>query len=630
MSLFRELKRRNVFRVAAAYVAFAWLVIQVVEVLFPVFELSDAAIRTVVVLLAVGFLPTVISAWAFELTPEGFRRESEVDHDSPASRRMSRRLDRLFIVALALALGLFALDKFVLDPARDAEQLATAVEQAREEGRIEAKEEVRDASVAVLAFHDLSPDGDQAYFAEGLAVDLINQLGNVPALRVTGRTSAFSFKGKDATIPEIGESLNVAHVLDGAVSKAGDRVRISVQLTDTRTDSNLWSETFDRTLGDIFDTRDEIALAVFDRLTIEFERLEQASLRTDPEVYDLTLQARHLMYAWGKDEDADMQAFELLDRALAIDPEYVPALLDSSYASYGLLRLGLMSDEEQDRHADSMIQRVLAIDPDNGTALAGLAWDAWESRFDLESAASQFSDALRTAPGDLELTRAAGIFARSIGRHAESIALLERCVAADPRNSNCHFHLAQSYLWGSRFEEAVKAHRRTQVVSGNPGNTYYLALSLLLQGNPDSALKELESFTGERQEHPQALAARAMVMHDLGRQEESEAALERIVEQIEDRFRDQAYLVAEAYAWTGQIDSAFEWLEKAYARDERYGLKGYWFHRIMFLPIWRNLHDDPRWNGLRERASVSAARLDALEFTLPEWIQVSTIESNKL
>jgi hypothetical protein len=117
-----------------------------------------------------------------------------------------------------------------------------------------------------------------------------------------------------------------------------------------------------------------------------------------------------------------------------------------------------------------------------------------------------------------------------------------------------------------------------------------------------------------------------MIMHDLGRQESSAAALDRIVQQIGDQFRDQAYLVAEAYAWTGQIDAAFEWLETAYSMDERYGLQGYWFHRIMFLPIWRNLHDDPRWEALRTRMNMSAARLDAIEFSLPEWIRVSAAE----
>jgi len=207
MSFFGELKRRNVFRAAAAYVAVAWLIIQVVETLFPVFGLSDDAIRTAVILLAIGFIPAMIAAWAFELTPEGFKPEAEVDHDSAISQRMTRQLDRLFLVALALALGFFVFDKFVLDPARDAQELAKATEQAKLEGRTEAAEELRDASVAVLAFQDLSPGGDQEYFGDGLAVDLIDQLGRVAALRVTGKTSAFSFKGTAATIPEIGKAL---------------------------------------------------------------------------------------------------------------------------------------------------------------------------------------------------------------------------------------------------------------------------------------------------------------------------------------------------------------------------------------------------------------------------------------
>jgi TolB-like protein/cytochrome c-type biogenesis protein CcmH/NrfG len=534
---------------------------------------------------------------------------------------MGKRLDRVILVFLALALGYFAFDKFVLDPARDAQELATAMEQAREEGRTEAEEEVRDASIAVLAFQDLSPGGDQEYFGDGLAVDLINQLADVPELRVTGKTSAFSFKGTDATIPEIGEALNVAHVLDGSVSKSGDRVRISVQLMDARQDKLLWSETYDRPLGDIFDIRDEITLTVYDGLTIELERLEQASLRTDPEVYDLTLKARSIFQRPESVED-DKRAAELLAQALAIDPDYVPALLLSIRVNYMLLDSGLISDDEEERLAIEMIDRVLAIDPNNGQALGHLAWDDYELRMDLESAARRFSDALRTAPGDLELARFAGMFARSVGRHAESIALLERCVAADPENENCTWQLTRSYLWGNRLGEALKTYRRFEALRGT-GGEYYLILTLLLQGHPARALGELQSVSEERQESPYLLAARAMTMHDLGRYEESEVALQKIVGQVNASSRGHAYLVAEAHAWIGQIDSAFKWLEKAYALDERHGMQGHWFQQIMFLPIWRNLHDDPRWNDLRERMNVSAARLDRLEFTIPPWISLS-------
>jgi TolB-like protein/thioredoxin-like negative regulator of GroEL len=620
LSVFAELKRRNVFRVGAAYVAVSWLIIQVVETLFPVFELSDAAIRVVVIVLAIGFFPALISAWVFELTPEGFRREAEVDHDSAVSRRMTRRLDRLFIVALALALGFFAVDKFVLDPARDAEELASATEQAREEGRTEAREKVRDSSVAVLPFQDLSPEGGQQYFGDGLSVDLINQLGKTPDLRVTGRTSAFAFKGKGVTIPDIGETLNVAHVLDGTITKAGNRVRISVQLVDTRQDTQLWSETYDQTLGDIFDIRDEITLAIYDRLTIEFDRLRRQSLRTEPEVYDLTLRAR-AAFERSISPDDNREAADLLARALAIDPDYVPALLFRVYATNGLNRDGLISDEETSRLYDDSVNRVLAIDPDNGTALGMLAWDDWEARLDLESAGRRFSDALRTAPGDLELTRFAGTYARSIGRHAESIALLERCVAADPQKNNYLFQLAQSYLWAGRFDDALRMHHRRHLQTGRKDAAYYVMLALLMQGEPAPALSRLQSLTDESQDHPQMLAARAMIMHDLGRREESEAALAKIVGQMQGDYRDHAYLVAEAYAWIGDRESAFEWLERAYAWDERFGIHGFWFHRIMFLPIWQKLHDDPRWDEFLERMNMSPARLDAIEFSTPPWIK---------
>jgi TolB-like protein len=618
MSLFGELKRRNVFRVGAAYVVTAWLIIQVVETLFPIYNLSDAAVRLVVNLLAIGLVPVLVLAWVFEWTPEGLKKERDADHQHPASLRAARRLDRMILVVLALALGYFIFDKFLLDPARDAEKLTSAVEQAREQGRTEAKAEVRDSSVAVLAFQDLSPAGDQAYFGDGLAVDLINQLGKVPDLRVTGKTSAFSFKDKAATIPEIGEALNVGHVLDGSVSKAGDRVRISVQLVDTRQDTQLWAQTYDRTLDDIFAIRDEITFRIYDRLTIEFERLEAQNLKTDPEVYDLTLQARHI-FDIGDSSDKDRQAAELLAQALAIDPNYVPALLLSIRVDYMLSQGGEISDTEQSQKANESVERVLAIDPDNGEALIHMAWEDWEGRLDLESAARGISGALRTAPGNLVLTRGAGMFARSIGRHKDSIALLERCVAADPLERNCTFQLAQSYLWGGQLEDAMKAHRRLESLTGQKNSVYYVVLTLLLQGKPALALTELEAATFP-QDHPMELAARAMIMHDLGRFKESKAAFDRFEEQFEGQFREDAYLIAEAYAWTGQADSAFEWLEKGYARDERFGLQGYWFHRIMFLPIWQKLHGDPRWEELRGRMNMSSARLEAIEFSIPEWI----------
>ena len=170
--------------------------------------------------------------------------------------------------------------------------------------------------------------------------------------------------------------------------------------------------------------------------------------------------------------------------------------------------------------------------------------------------------------------------------------------------------------------EVLQTYRRYEVLGGRGGD-YYLMLALLLKGEPERALEKLDSLPKDSQGHPQMLAARAMIMHDLGRHEESKAALRKIAGQLNEDARDEPYLVAEAYAWIGQIDAAFLWLEKAYALDERYGTKGLWFQRIMFLPIWQKLHNDPRWNELRERMNFSQSRLDRLEFTIPPWITAS-------
>jgi len=256
LSFVNELKRRNVLRVGAAYVVAAWLVIQVVETLFPVYGLSDASVRIVITILAIGLVPTLIFAWAFELTPEGLKKESKVDRSQSITPDTGKKLDRMIMVVLALALGYFAFDNFVLDPQREAdliEENLAAVEHARQEGRTEALvESYSDRSIAVLAFDDMSPEGDQEYLSDGIAEELLNLLAKIPELRVISRSSAFSYKGKGTKLNQIAEELNVAHILEGSVRKAGNRIRITTQLIEARSDTHLWSETYDRTLDDVF------------------------------------------------------------------------------------------------------------------------------------------------------------------------------------------------------------------------------------------------------------------------------------------------------------------------------------------------------------------------------------------
>ena len=242
MSLYNELKRRNVIRVTMAYVVAAWLIIQVVETILPAFGYGDAALRYVTILLAIGFIPTLVFSWAFEITPEGLKREVDVLREHSITRFTGKKLDRVIMALLALALGYFAFDKFVLDPVEDV-QIA---ESAHQEGRSEAiTESFGDKSIAVLPFVNMSEDESNEYFSDGISEELLNLLAKIPELRVISRSSAFSFKGKDIAVPVVAEQLNVAHVLEGSVRKAGDRVRITAQLIEARSDTHLWSESYD-------------------------------------------------------------------------------------------------------------------------------------------------------------------------------------------------------------------------------------------------------------------------------------------------------------------------------------------------------------------------------------------------
>ena len=292
VSFFKELQQRNVLRVGAAYIVASWLVIQVVETLFPVFGLSQVAIRVVVIILAIGFIPVLVFSWAFELTPDGLKLEKDVSRDETTTPQNTKKLDRLIMAVLALGLAFFAFDKFVLDPARDVE----IAQSAREEGRTDALlESFGDKSIAVLPFVNLSADPDQDYLGDGLAEELLNLLRRIPELRVISRSSAFSFKGQNIEIPVIAERLNVVHILEGSVRRSGDLIRISAQLVDARSDTQLWSDTFDEPIGDIFAIQEEVASQVVARLRVTLVPERPRKVEPDLAAYVIYLQARQIL-----------------------------------------------------------------------------------------------------------------------------------------------------------------------------------------------------------------------------------------------------------------------------------------------------------------------------------------------
>ena len=287
--LIQELKRRNVLKVGAAYIVLAWLVAQVADLASDTFDAPAWFMKMLVTVLALMLPLVLFFAWAYELTPEGLKKEKEVDRSQSITRETGRKLDFVIIGVLLVALGYFAVDKFYLVPAQHAEQQAAAKDDAGEATK----------SIAVLPFVNMSEDVSNEYFSDGISEEILNAIAKVPELQVAGRTSSFAFKGENQDLREIGKTLGVDHILEGSVRKAGAKVRITAQLIRVDNGFHLWSDSYDRQLDDVFAIQDEIANAILAQLKahlVDGDTAVVAAQRTNSEAYDLYLLAKQRMY----------------------------------------------------------------------------------------------------------------------------------------------------------------------------------------------------------------------------------------------------------------------------------------------------------------------------------------------
>jgi TolB-like protein len=594
MSLLGELKRRNVIRVATAYVVAAWLVVQVVETVFPAFGFGNEAIRITFVVLEVGFVPVLVLSWFFELTPEGLKRDTEV---AEAHRSDSTWLDRAIIIGLVIAVAYFAYDKFVLDPVRDDARETKAAETARLDA---VKGFYGDRSIAVLPFVNASPDSEQAYFAEGISEEILGLLAQIRELRVISRSSSFRFTGRDLDIPDVARQLDVAHILEGSVRKAGNRVRVTAQLIEATTDTQLWSQSYDRELHDIFTIQDEIAADVAKNLKIALVNSLPHSRVTDPEVVALVAQAKLLLEI--RPDRVGRDATELLERALAIDPDYVPALEWLGVAAF-FVRIENGHDWQWYRRISADIdKRILAIEPANASVDYGQGWIAEHLDNDLELAAMLYSRAVTRNPADSNGVRLAGRFARDLGRFEQAIRLGEHAVAIDPLCFQCLYQLSRTLMYTGRFEEAKRVRERYLPLGS--GGQYHYGLLLMLNGEAQAAQ---DYFTGSLPGlgRERSVAGSAMAEFALGNSEEANQLLQQLLSSDP---LEEPVLLVDVYAWMDRKDEAFEIIE------------AFEINTDLLNPIYRNLFDDPRWTEMRDRMGYGKERLAAIEFNpqLPE------------
>ena len=514
MSFFDELKRRNVIRVGLAYLVLSWLLLQVGDVVFEALRLDDSVLTIMLVLLALGFIPVVVFAWIYELTPEGVKKEAEVDRSASITQHTGHRLNIVIVVLLVAALGLFVFDRFgSTEPAEPA-----AVAEATQVG---------ERSIAVLPFADMSPEGDQAYFGDGIAEELLNVLAQVDGLKVAARTSSFKFRGDEHDIVEIGNQLNVATVLEGSVRKAGNQVRITAQLIDVAGGYHVWSETYDRQLDNILAVQDEIATSIVDALKLELQLQagSNASSAESGEAYDLYLRGRELAREPSK---ADlMRALQYYEQALAIDPDFVPALGAVASAWIWLEDYGGVQGQEAFDKAEPAARRALELDPARADALTAMGF-LEDRHYDNPVAASEyFERALAANPGH---TLAATLYADALvdlGNNPKALEVRRNAVELDPLSGFLKSRLASQLAARGDYDDAERL--INEIFATNPDDTYgYEELGNLRynQGRMAEAVKAYEFLHENRPGDPYAAANLAASYALMGAFDKAEAWIE--------------------------------------------------------------------------------------------------------
>jgi len=462
-------------------------------------------------------------------------------------------------------------------------------------------------SIAVLPFVNMSRDEENEYFADGLAEELLNVLAKIRGLRVAARSSAFSFKGKGATVAEAGRTLNVATVLEGSVRKAGTRMRVSVQLVKVADGYQIWSETYDRTLDDIFAVQDDIAQSVLKELRTALlgEPSDSAASReaaaavaqavkgrsTDPEAHRLFLHARYFIDR-NSGEDTK-KGIGYLKEALALEPEFALAWAELGRAHASEANWGWAPAAGGFARSREAITRALALEPDLAEGHAGMGWIRMSHDFDFRGAQASYRRALELAPGNALVLIQSGFLAGNLGRFDEGIELGLRAVAQDPLSAAAHFFLGLIYWAAERNAEGAAALRKAlELAPQHASARAWLSITLLGQGRIDEAL--VESL--REPEEWGRLFSGALVHHAAGRKAESDEDLRDLAEKYGDV---AAYQVAQVHAPRGETDLAFAWLERALTQRD----PGIFWTKVD--PLLRSLHADPRWNVLLRKLGLA-------------------------
>jgi adenylate cyclase len=566
-SIWARLRRRKVVQWGLAYVAGAWALLQGIDFLVDAFHWPDAAKQIATIALAIGLPVALVLAWY---------------HGDRGQQRVGGT--ELTILAALLALGGFLLWRY--GPAIETSTTATATSPAPTGDPPNPK------SIAVLPFVNMSSDPGNEYFSYGLSEELLNLLAKLPELRVIERTSSFQFKGRNEDLRVIGEKLNVAHILQGSVRKSGEKVRISAQLIQAADGSHLWSETYDRTLDDIFVVQDDIAGEVVQalKLTLLGPTPVPRSMPVDSEAYNLALQGRFFSDRRSR-KDLE-RAVEYFQRSRERDPGYAPAWAGLSEAYARQADGGFVPVADGYRRAREAAEKALALDPQLVDAHLAMGWIHTTYDWDWEAADASYRTALDLEPGSAEVLSHLSNQASTLGRWSEAIDLANKAIERDPLRPNSYGNLSRALLEVNRDTEAEAACRKAlELDPGGASRHMRIGTALLLQGKTDAALQEIQQETDEIWR----FIGLPLAFHALGRRGQSDAALAALKSKYAG---EAAYQIAEVHAFRGEGDLAFQWLERAYDQRDS-GVSDIKGDRFL-----RGLVGDPRYKAFLRKLKL--------------------------
>jgi len=438
------------------------------------------------------------------------------------------------------------------------------------------------ASIAVLPFVNMSDDASNEYFSDGLSEELLNLLAKIPEMHVAARTSSFAFKDQtEIGVAEIARELNVAHVLEGSVRKAGNQVRITAQLIDAASGYHLWSETYDRELENIFAVQDEIAARVTDSLKITLLGDAPSSRETSPEAYELFLQAQYISHQ--DNMDAYQRAIDVYEQVVAIDPEYAPAWAELAFNTFWYASYGGMPIADAREAIDHGVAMALRIDPNNAKAYYVRGLKTLALDFKISQGMRDTEYAYELEPGNADIILALGRSHGILGRHELALKYIRTANELDPLRPRFYNFIGINMWAQGRYDEALEAFDQLLTLApGYPGAYRRVSGVLIAKGDYQRALDVMDNEIDEGYRLTGQASAHAV----LGNSEEADRALGKLIDKYSSHMAAQ---IAEVHAYRGDVDATFEWLERGYESNDP-GIIS-----IVNMTPLRILHDDPRW-----------------------------------